>query len=72
MSLTSTVLTLKSLGIEDVLNFDYMDRPKQEQLEESLKQLFYLEAVDCHGFLTSLGEELSKFPLNPSFAKTIL
>jgi len=72
VSLTSTVLTLKSLGIEDVLNFDYMDRPKQEQLEESLKQLFYLEAVDCHGFLTSLGEELSKFPLNPSFAKTIL
>ena len=72
MSLTSTVLTLKSLGIEDVLNFDYMDRPKQEQLEESLKQLFYLEAVDCHGFLTSLGEELSKFPLNPTFAKTIL
>jgi len=72
VSLTSTVLKLKSLGIDDVLGFDYMDRPKQEQLEESLKNLYFLEAVDKSGRITILGEELSKFPLNPAFAKTLL
>lgn len=28
VGLTSTVLTLKSLGIDDVVNFEYMDKPK--------------------------------------------
>ena len=27
VNLTSTVLTLKSLGIDDVINFEYMDKP---------------------------------------------
>ena len=27
VNLTSTVLTLKSLGINDVINFDYLDKP---------------------------------------------
>ena len=30
VNLTSTVLTLKSLGIDDVLGFEYMDKPNQD------------------------------------------
>ena len=66
------MLTLKSLGIDDVINFDYMDHPDIIQLEESLKHLFFLDAISFSGKLTRIGEELSKFPLDPSFGKALM
>ena len=72
VNLASTVLTLKNLGISDVVNFEYMDSPELKQIEESLKQLFYLGAVDLNGCLTKLGEKLSLFPLDPAYGKVIM
>lgn len=46
VNLTSTTLTLKSMGIADVIEFDYLDRPDIQSLEEALKMLYYLEAID--------------------------
>lgn len=71
-SLTSTVLTLKSLGINDVLHFDFIESPKIEQLQESLLQLFYIGAVSHSGDITRLGKELSRFPLEPRYSKALL
>jgi HrpA-like RNA helicase len=42
VNLTSSVLTLKSMGIEDILRFDFLDRPDASQLEHALKQLYLL------------------------------
>lgn len=36
-SLISTVLNLKRMGIDDVLNFDFMDPPEPERLVDALK-----------------------------------
>jgi pre-mRNA-splicing factor ATP-dependent RNA helicase DHX15/PRP43 len=36
-SLLATVLTLKRLGIDDVLHFDYMDPPEMDRLVDALK-----------------------------------
>ena len=33
VNLTSTVLSLKSMGIQDVITFDYMDAPDSESLQ---------------------------------------
>ena len=32
VNLASTVLTLKNIGINDVINFDYLDRPDIESI----------------------------------------
>lgn len=37
VSLTSTMLTLKSMGINDVMNFEFMERPDPEQIRSALK-----------------------------------
>ena len=37
VNLTSTVLSLKSMGIEDILGFDFLDMPDLEALEHALK-----------------------------------
>ena len=36
-NLTSTLLTLKSMGIKDVMEFDYLDRPEAQAIEYGLK-----------------------------------
>lgn len=45
-NLTSVVLSLKCLGVRDVLNFDYVDPPEERMLLEALKQLYIFEAID--------------------------
>ena len=59
VNLTSTVLTLKSMNIDDILGFDFLDRPDQDSLEYALKQLYLLEAIDDKGRLRTLGKHLS-------------
>ena len=44
--LTGIVLLLKSLGINDILNFDWMDSPAMEVLVQALTQLFSLQALN--------------------------
>lgn len=72
VNLTSTILTLKNLGIDNVMEFDYLDKPSRLQFEKSLKQLYLIDALNTKGELTRLGRELVSFPLEPVFAKALL
>lgn len=72
VNLTQTVLVLKSMGIKDVLNFDFLDKPDEQALRRDLKQLFLLDAIDERGELRTLGDELAKLPLEPTFGKALL
>lgn len=72
VNLSSTILTLKSLGIMDVVDFDYLDRPEVSSIHYALKQLFMLSAISQDGTLLPLGHELSMFPLEPCFGVSLL
>ena len=72
VNLTSTILNLKSMDINDVIGFDFLDKPDLQTIEDALRQLYYLEAIDKYGVLTSLGRELSQFPLEPTYTKALL
>ena len=37
VNLASTVLTLKNIGINDVINFDYLDKPDLSNIQLALK-----------------------------------
>ena len=54
-NLSSVVLHLKKLGIDDIVHFDYMDPPAPETLMRALEQLNYLGALDDEGELTQIG-----------------
>ena len=60
------------MGIEDILGFDFLDKPDSVAVEQALKQLYLLEAIDKDGRIRSLGDELAKFPIEPSFAKSLI
>jgi len=55
-----------------VLGFEFLDKPDEASVEQALKQLFLLDAIDRDGRIRSLGEELARFPIEPTFAKSLL
>lgn len=63
---------LKSLGIDDLINFDFMDPPPAETMIKSLEQLYALGALNDEGDLTKLGRRMAEFPLDPQLAKTMI
>jgi pre-mRNA-splicing factor ATP-dependent RNA helicase DHX15/PRP43 len=68
----SVVLTLKKLGIDDLVHFDFMDPPAPETLMRALELLNYLGALSDEGDMTKLGEKMSEFPLDPQLAKMLI
>lgn len=67
-NLSSTVLELKKLGIDDLVHFDFMDPPAPETMMRALEELNYLMCLSDEGDLTSLGRLASNFPLDPMLA----
>ena len=68
----NVVLMLKSLGINDLMHFDFMDRPPADALIRALEQLYALGALNDRGELTKLGRRMAEFPLDPMLSKTVL
>ncbi|KAG8466897.1 hypothetical protein KFE25_008276 [Diacronema lutheri] len=71
-NLGNVVLLLKSLGINDLLHFDFMDPPPAETLIRALEQLYALGALNDKGELTKLGRQMAEFPLDPQMAKALI
>jgi len=71
-NLSSTVLELKKLGIDDLVHFDLMDPPAPETLMRALEELNYLACLDDDGNLTALGRLASEFPLDPALAVMLI
>ena len=71
-NLANTVLTLKALGINDLLHFDFMDPPPVQTMLAAMETLYNLGALDDDGFLTRLGRQMAEFPLEPPLAKMLI
>ncbi|KAK6642306.1 hypothetical protein RUM44_014029 [Polyplax serrata] len=71
-NLATTVLQLKTMGINDLLHFDFMDAPPVESLIMALEQLHSLSALDDEGLLTRLGRRMAEFPLEPNLSKMLI
>lgn len=71
-SLIGTVLTLKKMGIHDVLNFEFIDPPEPELILAAVKDLFLLGAVDEDGNLSHLGMQIADFPISPFLSRALI
>ncbi|CAO3663683.1 unnamed protein product [Umbelopsis ramanniana] len=71
-NLAAAVLNLKAAGVDDVLGFDYMDRPSRTSLSRALEQLYSLGAINDKGTLTEEGKQMAEFPLDPVFSKVLI
>jgi ATP-dependent RNA helicase DHX8/PRP22 len=71
-NLSNTVLTLKAMGVNDLLGFDFMDPPPVQTLVTALQMLYSLGALDEEGLLTRQGRKMAEFPLDPQLSKMLI
>lgn len=71
-NLSTVVLLLLSMGITDLMHFDFMDPPSSQILIKSLELLYSLGALNAKGQITKLGRKMAEFPMDPMFCKCLL
>ncbi|KAJ4842063.1 Pre-mRNA-splicing factor ATP-dependent RNA helicase DEAH1 [Turnera subulata] len=71
-NLSNVVLILKSMGIDDLINFEFMDQPPPEALLQALELLYALSALNKNGLLTKVGKKMVGFPLDPMLSKMVV
>ena len=71
--LSSSVLQLKALGIDNVVRFEFPSAPPSKNLISCLELLYALGAIDDNGQLTRpLGENMAEMPIHPTLSKMLL
>ncbi|KAI9693507.1 MAG: DEAH-box ATP-dependent RNA helicase prp22 [Bogoriella megaspora] len=71
-NMSTTILMLKAMGINDLLRFDFMDPPPTNTMLTALEELYALSALDDDGLLTRLGRQMADFPMDPTLAKAMI
>ncbi|KAF9075987.1 pre-mRNA splicing factor [Rhodocollybia butyracea] len=71
-NLAMVVLLLKSLGINNLIDFEFIDPPPGETLMRALELLYALGALNDRGEMTKLGRRMAEFPVDPMLSKAII
>jgi len=71
-SLASVILRAKSLGLDEVENFPFLDPPSPRAIADGYALLHELNAVDENRELTRIGSELARLPLDPRVARMLV
>lgn len=70
--LSHPILTMKARGVDDVLNFSFLDHPPREAMEKALLHLWMLSALTDSGEISAVGLRIAKFPLSVSLGRTLI
>lgn len=66
------ILTLKKLGVDDLLNWSWLEHPGQGAILSALSTLHSLGALDNSGKITSLGYKMAILPLPPALSAVLI
>eukprot|EP00049_Salpingoeca_infusionum_P027460 m.32573 g.32573 ORF g.32573 m.32573 type:complete len:729 (+) comp9527_c1_seq2:195-2381(+) len=71
--ISSVILQLKALGIDNVLRFPFLSPPSPQAMQNALEVLYALDGLDDSCALTEpTGLNMAEFPLPPMQAKMLL
>ena len=76
-NLASVILQMASLGLGDIAAFPFVEPPDARSVADGIQLLEELDALDPehHGtrrWLTPMGRELSRLPVDPRFARMLI
>lgn len=66
------ILTLKKMGVDDLLNWTWLEHPGQEAIISALNTLYSLGALDDSGKVTPLGYKMAILPLPPALSAVLI
>nr|VDC61871.1 unnamed protein product [Brassica rapa] len=72
-NLSNVILQLKALGIDDIVGFDFIDKPSRGAIVKALTELRLLGALtdDCQ-LEKPAGEQMSRLPLDPVYSRALI
>ncbi len=70
--LSSVVLHMLLIGIENLFNFNFIDSPEPKAFKNAINNLIELGALDQNQKLTVLGERMAILPLEPRISVMLL
>lgn len=71
MDLTTPILQLKSLGIDDLMKFEWVTGPPAEAVLRALENLVAAGMVGEDGRLTVVGEKVAECPVDVNIARMV-
>nr|XP_010917350.1 pre-mRNA-splicing factor ATP-dependent RNA helicase DEAH10 isoform X2 [Elaeis guineensis]XP_010917351.1 pre-mRNA-splicing factor ATP-dependent RNA helicase DEAH10 isoform X2 [Elaeis guineensis]XP_029119434.1 pre-mRNA-splicing factor ATP-dependent RNA helicase DEAH10 isoform X2 [Elaeis guineensis]XP_029119435.1 pre-mRNA-splicing factor ATP-dependent RNA helicase DEAH10 isoform X2 [Elaeis guineensis] len=72
-NLSNVVLQLKALGVDDIIGFDFMEKPSRMAIVKSLEQLLLLGALtDDYKLSDPIGCQMARLPLDPMYSKALI
>ncbi|KAI8895193.1 P-loop containing nucleoside triphosphate hydrolase protein [Globomyces pollinis-pini] len=66
------VLSMKSMGMNQVVGFPFPTPPNLSHLKDAESQLKVLDAIDDNMKITEVGRLMSQFPVKPRYARMIV
>ncbi|CDY34567.1 BnaC03g56670D [Brassica napus] len=72
-NLSNVILQLKALGIDDIVGFDFIDKPSRSAIVKALAELHLLGALtdDCK-LAKPAGEQMARLPLKPVYSRALI
>uniref|UniRef100_A0A6G1SKN6 Putative ATP-dependent RNA helicase DHX35 n=1 Tax=Aceria tosichella TaxID=561515 RepID=A0A6G1SKN6_9ACAR len=70
--LMETITLLMSLGVDDITRFPLISKMPKANLVSALELLYALQAIDEKGKLTSTGQLMTQFNLDPRVSKMLV
>ncbi|KAK4780859.1 hypothetical protein SAY87_016965 [Trapa incisa] len=72
-NLSNVILQLKALGVDDVIGFDFIEKPPRLAIVKSLEHLFLLGALTDECKLSNpVGHQMARLPLDPMYSKALI
>jgi len=72
-NLTSAILQLKAIGIENIMNFPFVDAPPAKSVATALEVLYAIDAITEDGILSEFpGMVMADLPMEPFFARALI
>lgn len=69
--MTTPILQLKSLGIDDLMKFEWVTAPPAESVLRALEGLFAAGMIGEDGRLTVIGEQVAECPVEVGVARMV-
>jgi ATP-dependent RNA helicase HrpA len=71
-NLAAVILQMKTLNIGEIENFPFINPPDKKLINDGMRVLQEVNALDKQDKLTPLGRKLARFPLDPRYARILI
>lgn len=71
-NLASVILQMKTLNIGDIESYPFINPPERKLINDGMRILQEINALDKKNKLTSIGRKLARFPVDPRHARLLV